>query len=92
MGKGIRVLLPVIDSKTIFIGLSRTNHCDGERKRNTEMRGLPTEKEVGEQPQFSGEQDLALAYHLVLWMEAVSGVSSPKRFVSMTKQKKTRPP
>jgi hypothetical protein len=50
------------------------------------MRKLPTEKEVREQSQFSGNQDLALAYYLVPWMETVSGVSRPARFVSITGQ------
>lgn len=50
------------------------------------MRGVPTEREVGEKPQFSGEQNLALAYYLVPRVETVSGVSSPARNVSIINQ------
>jgi hypothetical protein len=57
------------------------------------MRGLPTETEVKRQPEFPGEQDLALAYDLVPWMEAVSRVLSPARFVSISEARsKTRHP
>lgn len=49
------------------------------------MCGLPFEKEVGEQSQFPGEQDLALAYYLVPGMEAVSRVPDPARFVSISR-------
>ncbi len=50
------------------------------------MRAVPIEGEVGEKPQFSGEQDLVLAYYLVSWLETVSGVSSPTRNVSISKK------
>ena len=49
------------------------------------MCGLPTEKEVGEQSRFSGEQDLALAYYLVPGMETISRVPGPAGFVSITR-------
>jgi hypothetical protein len=50
------------------------------------MCGVPIEGEVGEKSQFSGEQNLALAYYLVPRVETVSGVSSPARNVSISKQ------
>jgi hypothetical protein len=50
------------------------------------MRAVPIEGEVGEKSQFSGEQDLALAYNLVPRMETVSGVSNPARIVSNDNQ------
>lgn len=50
------------------------------------MRAVPIEGEVGEKSQFSGEQDLALAYNLVPRMETVSGVSNPTRIVSNDNQ------
>jgi len=49
------------------------------------MCGLPTEKEVGEQSRFPGEQDLALAYYLVPGMETVSRVLDPARIVNITR-------
>ena len=75
-----------MDSKTYVIGYQRTNHYDGECQRNTKMCGVPIEGEVGEESQFSGEQNLALAYYLVPRMETVSGVSSPTRSVSIINQ------
>jgi len=50
------------------------------------MRAVPIEGEVGEKTQFSGEQNLALAYYLVSRMETVSGASSPIRNVSIMNQ------
>jgi hypothetical protein len=60
--------------------------CPLREKSEKNPNSVPIEGEVGEKPQFSGEQDLALAYYMVPWVETVSGVSSPTRNVSISKK------